>query len=103
MGARVIYEAVLILAKKEQLGVVENVFLFNTPKAIDLKEWELIRKAAGGKVTNYYCSKDWLLTFLYRTSLCGTSKVGAPGVEDVEVDFCMHNCADLREVLEGVV
>ncbi|KAI6184487.1 hypothetical protein M3Y97_00601600 [Aphelenchoides bicaudatus] len=81
LGARVIFNCLLSLQKKEGFrGIIEDVILLGAPITGSHKEWSKISQVVGGRIINGYCTTDWLLRFLYRTmsvqfSIAGTAPV----------------------------
>jgi hypothetical protein len=67
MGARVIYFCLKTLAKsKHGRGIVQDVFLFGCPVSGSADDWAGLVDVVGGRLVNGFCSKDWLLKFLFR-------------------------------------
>jgi hypothetical protein len=61
LGARVIYAALRELAKKGQLGIVQNVYIFGTPVVVNNDEFTRIRSIVPGRFVNAYAKNDWIL------------------------------------------
>ncbi|KAJ2614520.1 hypothetical protein EV177_002008 [Coemansia sp. RSA 1804] len=106
VGARLIFYALLELAKMSAYGLVEDVYLFGAPVVATEEEWRTVASVVGGRFVNAYSSKDWILGFFYRTTNLGRRLVaglhpisGVKGLENVDVseDVPGHNA--YREVI----
>jgi len=95
MGARLIFSCLLELARCGHRGVVSEVVLVGAPVSITPMKWCSARSAVAGRFVNGFCSHDWLLGMVYRTSrafaknAAGLQPVGAKVpeayVEDVDL------------------
>lgn len=52
LGARMIFYALLELAKKKAFGVVQNVYIMGAPVTANEAEWKLARSTVSGKFVN---------------------------------------------------
>jgi hypothetical protein len=84
LGARIIYQALLVLADQNAFGLVESVFLIGAPTPCEDRDWRRIRAVVAGRVVNVYSQEDYILGFLYRTSSLQYGVAGLQAVEDVE-------------------
>lgn len=84
LGARVIYQALLVLAEQNAFGLVESVVLIGAPVPRDERAWRRIRAAVSGRVVNVFSADDYILGFLYRTSSLQFGVAGLEAVEDVD-------------------
>lgn len=92
LGARVIFYALLELAKQEAFGIVQDVFILGTTVTASTKTWIQVRSAVSGRFVNGYSRNDWVLNYLFRATSGGLSTVaglraieGVPGLENVDV------------------
>lgn len=85
LGARVIYQALLVLAEQNAFGLVESVVLLGTPTPCEDRDWRRIRAVVAGRVVNVYSQEDYILGFLYRTSSLQYGVAGLQAVEGVEL------------------
>ncbi|MCJ1338380.1 hypothetical protein MMC09_003667 [Bachmanniomyces sp. S44760] len=91
LGARVIYQCLMSLAKRKAFGLVESVVLIGAPTPSTTSEWRVMRSVVSGRLVNVYSENDYVLGFLYRTSsiqygIAGLQKIeGLPSVENVDV------------------
>ncbi|KAJ2498480.1 hypothetical protein GGH96_004264 [Coemansia sp. RSA 1972] len=106
IGARLIFYALLELANMNAFGLVGDVYLFGTPVVASEEEWRIAASVVGGRFVNAYSTKDWILSFFYRTTNLGRKSVaglhpisGVNALENVDVsdDVPGHNA--YREVL----
>ncbi|KAJ1808479.1 hypothetical protein LPJ77_002314 [Coemansia sp. RSA 2523] len=106
IGARLIFYALLELANMNAFGLVGDVYLFGTPVVASEEEWRIAASVVGGRFVNAYSTKDWILSFFYRTTNLGRKSVaglhpisGVNALEnfDVSDDVPGHNA--YREVL----
>jgi len=84
LGARVIYQALLVLAEQNAFGLVESVYLIGAPTPCEDRDWRRIRAVVAGRVVNVYSQEDYILGFLYRTSSLQYGVAGLQAAEDVE-------------------
>jgi pimeloyl-ACP methyl ester carboxylesterase len=97
MGAKVIFECLQELAKKNMTGIVENVFLFGAPVPMKKKLFKEARRVVAGRFVNGYSMKDWVLAFMYRASSLSYDVAGLqPCFEDLGIENI-----DVSEVIEG--
>lgn len=92
LGARVIFYALLELAKQQAFGIVQDVFILGTTVTASTKTWIQVRSAVSGRFVNGYSRNDWVLNYLFRATSGGLSTVaglraieGVPGLENVDV------------------
>ncbi|KAI0673841.1 hypothetical protein C8Q78DRAFT_654258 [Trametes maxima] len=92
LGARVIFYALLELAKKGAFGVVQDVFLLGTTVTAPLRTWLEVRSVVSGRFVNAYARNDWVLNYLFRATSGGLNTVAGlrpvqnvPGLENVDV------------------
>ncbi|OZJ03006.1 hypothetical protein BZG36_04677 [Bifiguratus adelaidae] len=75
LGSRVIFYALLELARLNAFGIVQDVFIFGTPVSATNKEWRECATAVSGRFVNGYARNDWMLGFLFRASTGGLGRV----------------------------
>ncbi|TFK18161.1 DUF726-domain-containing protein [Coprinopsis marcescibilis] len=92
LGARVIFYALLELAKQKQFGVVQDVFLMGATVTMPLTSWLETRSVVSGRYVNAYARNDWVLNYLFRATAGGVGTVaglrpveGVPGLENVDI------------------
>ncbi|KAF9562246.1 DUF726-domain-containing protein [Agrocybe pediades] len=92
LGARVIFYALLELAKQKQFGIVQDVFLLGATLNVSQKLWIESRSVVSGRYVNAFARNDWVLNYLFRASsgtvgtVAGLRPVeGVPGLENVDV------------------
>ncbi|KAL8768160.1 MAG: hypothetical protein Q9209_005551 [Squamulea sp. 1 TL-2023] len=91
LGARVIYNCLMSLAKRKAFGLVESAVLIGTPCPSSTSDWRVMRSVVASRLVNVYSSNDYILGFLYRTSsiqygVAGLQKIeGLAGVMNVDV------------------
>jgi len=92
LGARVIFYALLELAKQKQYGIVQDVFLLGTTVTASTSTWLETRGVVSGRYVNAYARNDWVLNYLFRATSGGIGTVaglrpveGVPGLDNVDV------------------
>ncbi|KAJ1957562.1 hypothetical protein GGI12_004992 [Dipsacomyces acuminosporus] len=92
LGGRLIFYTLLELARMSAYGIVEDVYLFGAPIVASEEEWRLASSVVGGRFVNAYSSRDWILSFFYRTTSLGRKTIaglhpihGVNGLENVDV------------------
>lgn len=91
LGARVIFYALLELAKRKAFGVVQDVFLLGATITAPHKVWLEVRGVVAGRFVNGYAKNDWVLNYLFRATSGGGTVAGlrpienVPGLENVDV------------------
>jgi hypothetical protein len=92
LGARVIWYALLELARKKAFGIVQDVFLLGTTLSASSKLWCETRSAVAGRYVNAFARNDWVLNYLFRATSAGVNTVAGlrpvenvPGLENVDV------------------
>ncbi|KIY43781.1 DUF726-domain-containing protein [Fistulina hepatica ATCC 64428] len=92
LGARVIFYALLELAKRKAFGIVQDAFLLGTTVTASQKVWGETRSVVSGRYVNAYARNDWVLNYLFRATSGGVGTVaglrpveGVPGLENVDV------------------
>ncbi|RXW23089.1 hypothetical protein EST38_g2763 [Candolleomyces aberdarensis] len=92
LGARVIFYALLELAKQKQFGIVQDVFLLGTTVTASTSSWLETRAVVSGRYVNAYAKNDWVLNYLFRATSGGIGTVaglrpveGVPGLDNVDV------------------
>ncbi|KAM6498952.1 Protein of unknown function (DUF726) domain containing protein [Amanita muscaria] len=92
LGSRVIFYALLELAKKKAFGVVQDVFLLGTTLSASTTTWCDARSIVSGRFVNCYARNDWVLNYLFRATSGGVGTVAGlrpvnnvPGMENIDV------------------
>lgn len=92
LGSRVIFYALLELAKQKQYGIVQDVIILGTTVTAPTRTWIQTRSVVSGRYVNGYARNDWVLNYLFRATSGGLNTVaglrpveGVPGLENVDV------------------
>jgi pimeloyl-ACP methyl ester carboxylesterase len=92
LGARVIFYALVELAKRKAFGIVQDVFLMGATLTASTRTWCETRSVVSGRYVNAFAKNDWVLNYLFRATSGGLSAVAGlrpiqdvPGLENVEV------------------
>jgi Protein of unknown function (DUF726) len=92
LGARVIFYALLELAKHKAYGIVQDVFLLGATVTVPTRTWLEARSVVAGRMVNGYARNDWVLNYLFRATSGGLNTVAGlrpiehvPGLENVDV------------------
>ncbi|KAJ4470367.1 hypothetical protein C8J55DRAFT_185404 [Lentinula edodes] len=76
LGARVIFYALLELAKSGGYGIVQDVFLLGATLSVSPSLWAQTRSVVGGRYVNAYARNDWVLNYLFRASSAASGEWG---------------------------
>ncbi|KAG8709814.1 hypothetical protein FRC09_000456 [Ceratobasidium sp. 395] len=92
LGSRVIFYALLELARKKAFGIVQDVFLLGATLTAPTQLWLQARGVVAGRLVNCFARNDWLLNYLFRATTAGIGTVAGlrpvdnvPGLENVDV------------------
>ncbi|KAJ7729098.1 hypothetical protein DFH07DRAFT_871425 [Mycena maculata] len=92
LGARVIFYALVELAKHKAYGIVQDVFILGTTVSVPARTWCETRSVVSGRYVNAFARNDWVLNYLFRATSGGVSTVAGlrpvenvPGLENVDV------------------
>ncbi|KAF5385181.1 hypothetical protein D9615_000938 [Tricholomella constricta] len=92
LGARVIFYALLELAKHKAFGIVQDVFMLGATLTASTKSWCEVRSVVSGRFVNAFSRNDWVLNYLFRATSGGVGTVAGlrpvldvPGLENVDV------------------
>ncbi|KAF4555880.1 Hypothetical protein D9617_2g058450 [Elsinoe fawcettii] len=91
IGARVIYSCLKELAKRNQYGLVQNVYLYGSPMVASKDDYIRARTVVSGRFLNGYATNDWILGYLFRATsggimrVAGLAPVEIEGIENVDV------------------
>ncbi|KAJ3572153.1 hypothetical protein NP233_g3269 [Leucocoprinus birnbaumii] len=92
LGARVIFYALLELARLKAYGIVQDVFLLGATLTASQNAWIETRTVVSGRYVNAFAKNDWVLNYLFRATSGGVGTVaglravgGVEGLENVEV------------------
>ena len=92
LGARVIFYALVELAKQKQFGIVQDVFLLGATLTVSQSLWCETRSVISGRYVNAFARNDWVLNYLFRATSGGVGTVAGlrpvqnvPGLENVDV------------------
>ncbi|KAF7971035.1 hypothetical protein HWV62_22239, partial [Athelia sp. TMB] len=92
LGSRVIFYALLELAKHKAFGIVQDVILLGSTLTASTSTWCEARSVVSGRFINGYARNDWVLNYLFRATSGGVGTVAGlrpitnvPGLENVDV------------------
>ncbi|GAA5863765.1 hypothetical protein JCM3774_001151 [Rhodotorula dairenensis] len=98
LGARVIFFALLELAKQNAFGVVQEVYLFGATVTASIKIWRQVRGVVAGRFVNGFAMNDWILGYLFRATTGGLQTVA--GLRPIEHVPDLEN-VNITHILEG--
>lgn len=75
LGARMIFYALLELARKKAFGIVQDVYLMGAPVTSREHEWKTARTVVSGRFVNAYSRSDWILAYLHRATSGGVRNI----------------------------
>ncbi|GJQ09079.1 hypothetical protein GpartN1_g870.t1 [Galdieria partita] len=96
LGARVIFQCLEELSKREMRGMIHHAVLIGAPCTADESRWRMASSVVAGRLLNVYSENDWILGLLHRTfssvkQVAGLRKITCPGVENINVStICPH-------------
>ncbi len=92
LGARVIFYALVELARQKAFGIVQDVFLLGATLTASTRTWCETRSVVSGRYVNAFARNDWVLNYLFRATSGGVGTVAGlrpiqdvPGLENVDV------------------
>ncbi|GJD12639.1 Uncharacterized membrane protein [Galdieria sulphuraria] len=96
LGARVIFQCLEELSKREMRGIIDHAVLIGAPCTADESRWRMASSVVAGRLLNVYCENDWILGLLHRTfssvkHVAGMRKITCPGVENINVSAICPN------------
>ncbi|KAK4698949.1 hypothetical protein P7C70_g7321, partial [Phenoliferia sp. Uapishka_3] len=98
LGARVIFFALIELAKANAFGVVQEVYLFGATLTASKKIWRQVRGVVSGRFVNAFAMNDWVLGYLFRATSGGLQTVA--GLRPIEYVPDLEN-VDITHILVG--
>lgn len=98
LGARVIFFALVELAKRKAFGVVQEVYLFGATVTASRKVWREVRGVVSGRFVNGFAMNDWVLGYLFRATTGGLQTVA--GLRPIELVPDLEN-VDVTHLLDG--
>ncbi|KAM0754873.1 DUF726-domain-containing protein [Meredithblackwellia eburnea MCA 4105] len=98
LGARVIFYALVELAKANAFGVVQEVYLFGATLTASKKVWRQVRGVVSGRFVNAFAMNDWVLGYLFRATSGGLQTVA--GLRPIEHVPDLENI-DITHILVG--
>ncbi|SDA03820.1 BZ3501_MvSof-1269-A2-R1_Chr3-2g05709 [Microbotryum saponariae] len=98
LGARVIFYALVELAKANAFGVVQEVYLFGATVTASMKVWRQVRGIVAGRFVNAFAMNDWVLGYLFRATSGGLQTVA--GLRPIEHVPDLEN-VDITDILVG--
>ena len=98
LGARMIFFALLELARRKAFGIVQNVYLMGAPVTSREYEWRTARSVVSGRFVNAYARSDWLLAYLHRATAGGVRSIA--GLHPVDFDCGIDNI-DVTNIVPG--
>ncbi|GAA5976138.1 hypothetical protein JCM10908_005395 [Rhodotorula pacifica] len=98
LGARVVFFALLELAKQNAFGVVQEVYLFGATVTASIKVWRQVRGVVAGRFVNGFAMNDWILGYLFRATTGGLQTVA--GLRPIEHVPDLEN-VNVTHLLEG--
>ncbi|KAG7100211.1 hypothetical protein E1B28_001986 [Marasmius oreades] len=99
LGARVIFYALVELAKQKAYGIVQDVFLLGATLSVTQKMWIETRSVVSGRYVNAYARNDWVLNYLFRATSGGVGRVVA-GLRPIEGVIGLEN-VDVTDKISG--
>lgn len=98
LGARVIFFALIELAKANAFGVVQEVYLFGATVTASKKVWRQVRGIVAGRFVNAFAMNDWVLGYLFRATSGGLQTVA--GLRPIDHVPDLEN-VDITDILVG--
>lgn len=98
LGARVIFYALVELARQKAFGIVQDVFLLGATLTASKKTWLQLRAVISGRFVNAFARNDWVLNYLFRATSGGIGTVA--GLRPVENILGLEN-VDVTDKIAG--
>lgn len=98
LGARMIFYALLELARRKAYGIVQNVYLMGAPVPSRENEWKTARTVVSGRFVNAFARSDWILAYLHRATSGGVRNIA--GLYPVEFGCGIENI-DVTNIVPG--
>ncbi|KAK7204451.1 hypothetical protein BZA70DRAFT_280788 [Myxozyma melibiosi] len=98
LGARVIVSCLNELAKRNAVGIVQNVYIFGSPVVAKRDMMIMCSSMVSGRFVNGYSRKDWILGYLFRATSGGLGRIA--GLAPIEEIYGIENM-DCTELVEG--
>jgi Protein of unknown function (DUF726) len=108
LGTRVILSALEYLSEHKAYGIVEQVYLLGGAVSVNDDRIKYLvegsHKVVSGSVVNAYCSKDFILGYVYRTAELGAipiglSEIDQPGIININLDNIINGHLQYSEKL----
>ena len=106
LGARVIFFALIELAKQNAFGVVQEVYLFGATLTASKKVWRQVRGVVSGRFVNAFAMNDWVLGYLFRATSGGLQTVAGlrpidhvPDLENVDITHILVGHMSYRTLM----
>ena len=106
LGSRVIFSCLQELAKKNAVGLVQNVYIFGSPVVVKKDEYIRARNVVAGRFVNGYNRNDWILGYLFRLTNGGIRRVGGlapvegiPGLDNMDCSELVVGHMDYRTAM----
>jgi hypothetical protein len=101
LGARVIFDCLLVLAEAlkrgdvRAAGVIQHVVLMGLPATADPEVWKGLRLVVAGRIVNCYRPNDLVLLIVHRAAnmtygVAGLGEVSCDSVENYDVSGIVH-------------
>ncbi|KAK4051892.1 hypothetical protein OIV83_002597 [Microbotryomycetes sp. JL201] len=110
LGARVIFYALVELAKANAFGVVQEVYLFGATVTATLKKWRQVRGVVSGRFVNAFAMNDWVLGYLFRATTGGLQTVAGlrpiehvPDLENIDVTHLLTGHMSYRPLMPALL
>lgn len=97
LGARVIFYALVELARVKAYGIVEDVYLFGATVTATRQQWLDVKSVVSGRFVNAFATNDWILGYLFRAA-SGFQHVA--GLHPVETVQGIEN-VDVTDLIQG--
>ena len=99
LGARVIFHCLHELVQNKGCeGIIQDVIFLGAPVPASPAQWKPFAKVVSGTIINGYCSGDWLLKFLYRTS---SAQLRIAGLQAINWNNRRMKNVDLSDIVTG--
>ncbi|EST09207.2 Protein of unknown function DUF726 [Kalmanozyma brasiliensis GHG001] len=98
LGARVIFYALVELARIKAYGIVQNVYIMGAPVTAKDETWKEARSVVSGRFVSAFNRNDWILGYLHRAASGGLRSIA--GLHPVERVQDIEN-VDVTHVVPG--
>lgn len=97
LGARVIWQCLVVLAERRAFAFIDSVVLMGCPCPSEAGTWSALKSVVSGRLVNVYSQSDYILGFAHRM---GCFQYGVAGLQRVDGVGGVEN-ADMSDLVSA--